>query len=163
MFNTRGIKSPFLGGIVGRGACLNGLPLGLELRGPGEVARLLGITAKAVQDDRFSALRQLQQKFNANVMLKGAGSLTLTDDSDNIGLCAAGNPGMASGGMGDVLAGIIGGLMAQKLSPALALPLGVCLHAAAADIVAEEAGPVGLLAADLYVPLRQLINGLTRT
>jgi NAD(P)H-hydrate epimerase len=75
-----------------------------------------------------------------------------------IGVCSSGNPGMASGGMGDVLAGIIGSLLAQDIAPEIAAQLGVCLHAEAADAAAEEQGERGLLASDLSAQLQGLVN-----
>ncbi len=125
---------------------------------PGEAARLLGITNAEVQADRFSAVRALQKKFNCPVMLKGVGSLVCIAAENPVGLCTAGNSGMASGGMGDVLSGIVGALLAQRLPSEIALPLGVCLHAEAADRAAIG-GERGLLATDLFEPLRQLVNG----
>lgn len=124
---------------------------------PGEAARLLGSSVAAVQNDRFNAVRALQQKYQCPALLKGAGSLICTGPDEPVGLCASGNPGMATGGMGDVLSGIIGGLMAQNLSPESALSLGVCLHAEAADRAAHQ-GERGLVATDLFGPLRQLLN-----
>lgn len=125
---------------------------------PGEAARLLGISNAEVQADRFSAVRALHKKFKAAVVLKGAGSLVCTSQDSPIGVCDAGNPGMASGGMGDVLSGIVGALLAQGLHSEIALPMAVCLHAEAADIAATN-GERGLLATDLFDPLRQLVNG----
>jgi len=126
---------------------------------PGEAARLLETEGQQIQTDRFNAVRALQKKFSANVLLKGSGSLTLAADGDRIGLCIQGNPGMASGGMGDVLAGMIGGLMAQMQSPARAMSLAVCLHAEAADRLAAQDGQVGMAATDLFDPIRALLNG----
>lgn len=124
---------------------------------PGEAARLLGITVEAVGADRFAAVRALQQTFQCAVVLKGAGSLVCLDPGLPVAVCTGGNPGMASGGMGDVLSGIIGGLIAQGLSPDMALPLAVCLHTEAADRAAVE-GERGMLATDLLGPLRHLVN-----
>ena len=78
-----------------------------------------------------------------------------------IGLCTEGNPGMATGGMGDVLSGIVAGLMAQGIKSDKALPLGVCLHAKAADIAAQT-GERGLVATDLFGPLKELVNGMNK-
>jgi NAD(P)H-hydrate epimerase len=75
-------------------------------------------------------------------------------------ICAAGNPGMASGGMGDVLSGVIAGLLAQQPNLAEAATLGVCLHATAGDLAARD-GERGLLASDLLGPLRTLVNRRT--
>jgi len=125
---------------------------------PGEAARLLNISNAEVQADRFSAVRALHKKFKAAVVLKGAGSLVCTSQGSPVGVCDAGNPGMASGGMGDVLSGIVGALLAQGLHSDIALPMAVCLHAEAADMAAAN-GERGLLATDLFDPLRQLVNG----
>ena len=124
---------------------------------PGEAARLLGTTVQDIESDRFAAVRALQQAFQCAVVLKGAGSLVCHDPALPVGVCSGGNPGMASGGMGDVLSGIVGGLIAQRLTPDRALPLAVCLHAGAADRAAVD-GERGMLAMDLLGPLRCLVN-----
>ncbi|MGO5000489.1 NAD(P)H-hydrate dehydratase [Oceanisphaera sp. W20_SRM_FM3] len=121
----------------------------------GEAARLLGCTVANIEADRLAAVRAIQQQYGGVVILKGAGSLIA--DECHVRLCHYGNNGMASGGMGDVLSGIIGALMAQGLTPFNAASLGVCLHALAADVAASQ-GRLGMLAADLFLPLRQLIN-----
>jgi len=126
---------------------------------PGEAARLLNVTTGEAQADRFSAVKALQKKFDCPALLKGAGSLVCTSNDALIGLCTAGNPGMATGGMGDVLSGIVAGLMAQGIKSDKALPLGVCLHAKAADAAAET-GERGLIATDLFGPLKELVNGI---
>jgi len=123
---------------------------------PGEAARLLGVTTSAIQQDRYQAAEQLQRRYGGACVLKGAG--TLIRSEIRTAVCAAGNPGMASGGMGDVLSGVIAGLMAQGLSGAQAAELGVCAHAAAGDRAAAARGERGLLATDLFVHLRQLVN-----
>jgi NAD(P)H-hydrate epimerase len=123
---------------------------------PGEAARLLDQSSEQVQADRLQAARQLQEQYGGVVVLKGAGTLVSTDE-DNF-ICSAGNPGMSSAGMGDVLTGVIAGLMAQGLSPATAAQLGVCLHATAADQSAKVTGERGMLAGDLFGPLRRLVN-----
>lgn len=123
---------------------------------PGEAARLLQTSVSAVQQDRFAAALQLQQKYNATVVLKGAG--TLVASAHGVSLCDYGNPGMATGGMGDVLSGVLGALLAQHLPPLRAAELGVCLHAAAADVLAEESGERGLLATDLLPVMRELMH-----
>ena len=124
---------------------------------PGEAARLLGCSTSDIQTDRFAAIDKLQQRYGGAVVLKGAGSLIADPDYDFSALCPYGNPGMASGGMGDVLSGVLGSLMAQGLSPSDAARLGVCLHARAGDIAAEP-GQRGLLATDLLEPLRHLLG-----
>lgn len=124
---------------------------------PGEAARLLGVSIADVQDDRFAAARALATQRRAVVVLKGAGSL-IADPEGRVALCPWGNPGMASGGMGDVLTGVVAGLMAQGLSDWDAACLGVGLHARAGDLAAR-AGERGLLASDLFPYLRALLNG----
>lgn len=123
---------------------------------PGEAARLLGISSSDIETDRFKAVKQIQQKYGGIVVLKGAG--TLICDGKTTLVSTAGNPGMASGGMGDALTGIIGGLLAQKLSLFDAASLGVILHGMAADRAAKENGERGLLALDLLPHLRHLLN-----
>lgn len=125
---------------------------------PGEAARLLGMSTAEVQADRFMAVRTLSRRFEAVVVLKGNGSLIASPDGE-VAVCPWGNPGMASGGMGDTLTGIIAGLLAQGCAPFEAACLGVGLHARAAD-VAARLGERGLLAGDLLEPLRRLVNGL---
>ena len=122
---------------------------------PGEAARLLGISTAAVQADRFAAARALQQRYGGVVVLKGVGSLVC--DEQSLWLSPYGNPGMASGGMGDVLTGVIAALLGQGLSPAAAACAGVCLHGRAADLAAQEGGR-GLLATDLLPQLRALVD-----
>jgi len=122
---------------------------------PGEAARLLGVSTAEVQADRYGAVRQLQALFGGAVVLKGAGSLICAGET--VFVSSYGNPGMASGGMGDVLSGVIAALLAQGLSPLRAACLGVCLHGRAADMAAGDARR-GLLATDLMPHLRQLLG-----
>lgn len=124
---------------------------------PGEAARLLACSTAEVQADRFAAVTELQRRYGGVAILKGAGTLVADADHNTIGLCPYGNPGMASGGMGDVLSGVLGALLAQGLTLAGAARLGVSLHSGAADIAAED-GPRGMVASDLLAPLRQLVN-----
>ncbi|MDH5180652.1 MAG: NAD(P)H-hydrate dehydratase [Gammaproteobacteria bacterium] len=124
---------------------------------PGEAGRLLGTDSKQVQQDRFAACTALQSEYGGIVVLKGAGSL-VCGGSDTMGVCIHGNPGMAVGGMGDVLTGVIAGLLAQGLGPADAAKLGVCLHSLAADDAVQHGGERGLLAGDLMAPLRRRVN-----
>jgi len=123
---------------------------------PGEAARLLGCDTAAIQRDRYAAVRELAARYAAVVVLKGAGSL-VADPMGNVAVCPWGNPGMASGGMGDVLTGVVAALLAQRLKPWDAARLGVALHARAGDLAAG-ASPRGLLASDLFEPLRALAN-----
>lgn len=124
---------------------------------PGEASRLLGYAVGEVQSDRFAAVRALAEKYRAVVVLKGAGSL-VADPNGRVAVCPWGNPGMASGGMGDILTGVIAGLLAQGLDTWNAACLGVGLHARAGDLAAR-AGERGLLASDLFPYLRALVNG----
>ena len=123
---------------------------------PGEAARLLGVSVTEIQSDRFQSAQAIQEQYGGVVILKGAGTL-IADAEPPISLCTAGNPGMATGGMGDLLTGIIAGMVAQGLSLSDAATAGVCLHAAAADRAAQ-AGERGLLANDLQIELRLLLN-----
>ncbi|MDN3637279.1 NAD(P)H-hydrate dehydratase [Simiduia curdlanivorans] len=129
---------------------------------PGEAARLLGLSSAQVQADRAAAALALVAKTDAVVVLKGAGSLVAFSDSEGprLYLVDAGNPGMASAGMGDLLAGIIGALLAQGLSAPQAAMLGAQVHAMAGDQMAEADGQRGLLATDLLPAVRWLLNGL---
>lgn len=122
---------------------------------PGEAGRLLGVTAADVQADRVAAVRDLKNRYGGVIVLKGAGSLV---NDGSIWLCDRGNPGMASGGMGDVLTGVISALAVQGQPLGTAARFGVWLHAAAADRAADEGGQIGLLATDLLPHLRNIIN-----
>ena len=126
---------------------------------PAEAARLAGMSTAAIQADRLGAALALAERFHAAVVLKGAGSvLAFADRSWAIN--GTGNAGLASGGTGDVLAGMLGALLAQKIGIAEALKLAVGLHGAAADaLVATGTGPVGLTASELAPMARALING----
>lgn len=123
---------------------------------PGEAARLLGWSTGDVQRDRRAAVTALQTRFGGVVVLKGAG--TLVFDGGTLSLCPFGNPGMASGGMGDSLTGIIAGLMGQVESLATAARIGVVVHALAADAAGQAGGERGLLASDLASYARRLAN-----
>lgn len=123
---------------------------------PGEAARLLHGSAASIQKDRLSAIQQIQKQYGGVIVLKGAGTLIGSPNSKP-SLCDKGNPGMASAGMGDVLSGVIGGLMAQKIPMAEAAKLGVLLHAQAGDLAAKE-GERGMIATDLMPYLRRLVN-----
>jgi len=123
---------------------------------PGEAGRLLQQTTAAVQVDRFAAAHAIRQRYAGCVVLKGAGSI-IGSDAGPMAVCAAGNPGMATAGMGDVLSGVIGGLLAQGMPLAGAALAGVCLHACAGDRAAQI-GERGLLARDVIAELRPLLN-----
>jgi ADP-dependent NAD(P)H-hydrate dehydratase / NAD(P)H-hydrate epimerase len=123
---------------------------------PGEAARLLRCSVADIERDRYAAVQALQSRFGAVAVLKGAG--TLVCDAATIDVCDRGNPGMASAGMGDVLAGIIAALRAQGLSAFDAARAGVWVHATAADRAARGRGERGLIASDVIAELRQAVN-----
>lgn len=128
---------------------------------PGEAARLLGCSNADVQSDRFAAVRRLQQTWGGVCLLKGAGSLLCyvePSGSVHIDLCTEGNPGMATGGMGDVLSGLVGACIAQGLNLADSLRCAVCIHGESADLAAAAHGERGLLATDLFVHIQHLVN-----
>lgn len=115
---------------------------------PGEMGRLLGSTAAAVQADRFGAARAAAERFAGTVLLKGAHSVA-AHGSEPLLVNETGNPGMAAGGMGDVLAGVVGTLLAQGLTPRDAAACAMAWHGLAGDLAATEIGPVGFLASDI--------------
>jgi len=119
---------------------------------PGEAARLLKCSTIDIEQDRFASVTALQHQYDGIILLKGAG--TLIASTDECGISTTGNPGMASGGMGDVLAGIIAGMLAQGLSLKEAAQQGAYHHGLAADRAVEKEGERGLLASDLMPYLR---------
>ena len=123
---------------------------------PGEAARLLSCSTAEIQQDRFASVSAIQAKYDGIAILKGAGTLIASED--DCAVSTTGNPGMASGGMGDVLAGVIAGLLAQGLSLKNAAQQGVHIHGLAADLAADKDGERGLLASDLMPYLRQWVN-----
>lgn len=124
---------------------------------PGEAARLLDCDTAGVQADRESAVEALARRHETVVVLKGAGSLVAVPGraTRRIG---AGNPGMAVGGMGDVLTGVVAALLAQGLGAFDAAACGALLHACAGDNAATAGGERGLLPSDLFPELRRLAN-----
>ncbi|AVJ26031.1 NAD(P)H-hydrate dehydratase [Achromobacter spanius] len=125
---------------------------------PAEAARLLSVGTDAIQRDRPAAARQLAQRFQAWVVLKGAGTVVSAPDG-GLHVNTTGNPGLATAGTGDVLAGMLGGLIAQKLPLDQAVLGAVWLHGAAADaLVAQGIGPIGLTAGELADAARALRN-----
>lgn len=125
---------------------------------PAEAARLLKeASASLVQEDRLKTVDRIHQQFNGVCVLKGAGSLVKGDSIT--GLCRYGNPGMATAGMGDILSGVLGGLLAQNITASMEdiAKLGVVMHALAGDLAAEH-GERGMIATDLLPYLRYLCN-----
>jgi hydroxyethylthiazole kinase-like uncharacterized protein yjeF len=123
---------------------------------PGEAGRLIGSNAGAVQADRLSAARQIIERYGGVVVLKGAGTLVVDAQSPPY-ICDRGNPGMASPGMGDVLTGVIAGVLAQGASLADAARTGVLVHAMAGDMAAHR-GERGIVASDLFNYLPTCVN-----
>ena len=129
---------------------------------PAEAARLLNTTVKDIQQNRVESAQNLAYKFQVICVLKGAGSI-VADANGTWFINTTGNPGLASGGTGDVLSGIIGSLIAQGLSGLEAAKLGVYVHGAAADaLVASDIGPVGLTASEVAQEARHQINLLNK-
>lgn len=123
---------------------------------PGEAAHLLSSTATEIEANRYAAIERLYQEYGAMVVLKGAGSL-IYDGKQPVGVCPFGNPGMASGGMGDILTGLIASFIAQGVPYDVACRVAVCLHSQAADDVAAVTAR-GYLASDLLAFIQQRIN-----
>lgn len=146
--------------LLARGA--RTLPIGTILTPhPGEAARLLGISTQEVQANRFAAVRLLCESTGCVVVLKGAGTL-VSAPGESVRVIDAGNPGMAVGGMGDVLTGVVAALRAQGFEPFDAASIGALLHAAAGDDAARDGGQRGLLPSDLFAYLRRHVNGTMR-
>ena len=124
---------------------------------PGEAARLLSCAVATIQADRYGALRALCARYRCVVVLKGAGTLVGAPDG-RVRVIAAGNPGMAVGGMGDVLTGIVAALRAQRLDAFEAASMGALLHATAGDAAARTGGIRGLLPSDVSAALRGCLN-----
>lgn len=124
---------------------------------PSEAARLLRCNTETIQANRLEAVYLLRQKFNAVILLKGSGSLTIAADH-TVFLCNKGNPSLANGGQGDVLSGAIGAFLAQGLSDIGALNAAVYLHAKAADIYVQEQGLIGLRASISIERMLMLLN-----
>ncbi len=124
---------------------------------PGEAARLLGISTQEVQNDRAAAAHALARTFNAVCVLKGSGSL-IADVDGRLALCDRGHPAMATAGLGDVLAGLTGALMAQHMSAFDAACLAVWLHASAGQKIGASGR--GMAASDIIPAIRQLLEEL---
>jgi hydroxyethylthiazole kinase-like uncharacterized protein yjeF len=127
---------------------------------PLEAARLLSISSAAVQSDRPSAARELARRFRAVAVLKGSGTM-IADPDGNLVINTTGNPGLATAGTGDVLAGVCGALLAQDWTVWQAALAAVWLHGQAADmLVSQGIGPIGLTASELIPAIRSTINTL---
>lgn len=126
----------------------------------GEAARLLASATPDIDKNREQSAMRLQQLYGGAVILKGAGSLVCTAGNGRakVEQCQHGNPGMATGGMGDVLSGICAAMLAQGFDLNTSARLAVCLHSRAADLAASSSGERGLLATDLFPRLQELLN-----
>jgi hydroxyethylthiazole kinase-like uncharacterized protein yjeF len=124
---------------------------------PGEAARLLGITTEGVQSARLASALELAKRLNCSIVLKGADSLCVTQEG-KVWLNNTGNPGMSGPGMGDVLSGMIAAFIAQGLNVDEAMLLGVHLHGAAGDALAQQQASIGMTASEVIEWSRWLLN-----
>jgi len=124
---------------------------------PGEMSKLTGRSVKDIQKDRIGCARSFAQAYHAYIVLKGARTIIAHPDG-SVYINPTGNSGMASGGMGDVLTGLIAGLVTQGYQPEPAIHMAVFLHGMAADTLAENLGPVGFLASDVMNRIPKEIN-----
>ncbi len=127
---------------------------------PGEMARLAGISTAEVESDRIGTARAFAVKYGLFMVLKGAGTIIAAPDGAVV-INGSGNPGMASGGMGDVLTGLLTALVAQGYEPFAACRLGVFIHGRAADLVAADKGEIGISAVDVQERIPYAIKELT--
>ena len=126
---------------------------------PGEMARLAGVSIDEVQSDRAGIARKVAQEWHKTVVLKGAHTVIVAPDGQSK-VSPTANPGLASAGTGDVLTGVIAGLVAQGLSLFDAAACGVYLHAQAGEMVKDKLGDAGMIATDLLPALPQVIKRL---
>jgi NAD(P)H-hydrate epimerase len=126
---------------------------------PGEMGRLCGISSKQVQEDRLGVARKFAGEYGVWTVLKGAATVTASPDG-MVFINSTGNPWMASGGQGDALSGIIGGLLVQGVPPDEAIPFGVYLHGYAADKIVERIGPAPVLAMDVINEIPTLVGSI---
>jgi NAD(P)H-hydrate epimerase len=115
---------------------------------PGEMSRLSGLSIAEIERDRIAIARDFAQKYHVYLVLKGARTIISTPEG-GVAINGSGNPGMASGGMGDVLTGIVASLVGQGYSADKACKIGVFLHGKAADLVAADSGEIGITASDV--------------
>jgi NAD(P)H-hydrate epimerase len=127
---------------------------------PGEFAALFGLKAEEVQEDRFGMVRMASDKLGATVVLKGAGTV-IAAPGRPVAINLTGNPGMASGGSGDVLAGLVAGLVAQGIAPFEAACAAVWLHGRAGDLAAAEKSQAAMLASDLIEKLPEAFRDIS--
>jgi NAD(P)H-hydrate epimerase len=126
---------------------------------PGEMGRLLGRSGAEIQEERLAVVESFSKEYGVTLVLKGARSL-IGSPEGRLAINSSGNPGLASGGTGDVLTGMIAGFLAQGLSPFDASCLGVYCHGKAADRLATRWGDRGMLATDLLVEIPIVMKSL---
>ena len=126
---------------------------------PGEMARLTGASVSTLEKDRIHTAQQFASEHSLTLVFKGAPTVS-ADANGEVWINSTGNPGMSTGGMGDVLTGVIAGLMAQGIASERAAALGVYLHGLAGDMVAERLGMHGLIASDVLKAVPQAIASL---
>jgi ADP-dependent NAD(P)H-hydrate dehydratase / NAD(P)H-hydrate epimerase len=124
---------------------------------PGEMARLLGVSSSEVQKNRIDLAAEFAAEHKVTLVLKGAGTVVATSDG-SLFVNSTGNPGMATGGTGDVLTGMIGGLLARGYAAAQAACLGVYLHGLAGDLAAKEKGETAMIAGDVIDKIPEAIK-----
>lgn len=129
---------------------------------PGEMARLTGLSTAEVQRNRFALAKEFSSKHKCWLVLKGAATITFSPYGQSF-INSTGNPWMSSGGQGDVLTGILAGLLAQKLPSEEVIPFGVWLHGFVADNIVDRDGPRPVLATDILKEIPAFLNGLTET
>ncbi|HEY3298030.1 MAG TPA: NAD(P)H-hydrate dehydratase [Armatimonadota bacterium] len=126
---------------------------------PGEMSRLLGTTTAEIESNRLEAVREAASRFHCVAVLKGARTL-IAHPSGRVFVNPTGNPGLATGGTGDVLTGIISGFLAQGVDPIDAAVCGVYIHGKSGDIAAERIGPVGIIARDVIKCIPEALRGM---
>lgn len=125
---------------------------------PGEASKLLDVSIEEIQEDRCSAAVKIAEKYHANVILKGNGTIVCSKKNLELYQCAEGGAELSSGGTGDVLAGVIGALIAQNVKPIDSCLLAVAVHSRAGKLFKEEIGEIGLNASNLIKRIRDLLN-----
>ena len=126
---------------------------------PGEMARMINSSAAEINRDRAAIARRFSEQYNVITVLKGAGTI-IAEPSGDIYINSTGNPGMASGGTGDVLTGMIAGLIAQRCPSPDAAIAGVFLHGLAGDLAAKDRGEAGLIAGDVIEKIPEAIKSM---
>ncbi len=159
--NLNGVRKPVIVDADALNLISKGLDLYLERMvitpHPGEAARLLGTSASEINADRINAACRLYERYGSTVLLKGAG--TIVYDGKRITIISEGSPAMATGGMGDLLTGMIASLCAQGLSLSQATCVAAVIHGRAGSMASKEAGVIGTLPLDLAPYIRLLVNG----